>query len=48
MPDLQNVKASAANLLWFLYSAGMARKWQHATFDVAGATACCAQTHTLQ
>lgn len=37
MPDLQNVKASAANLLWFLYSAGMARKWQHATFDVAGA-----------
>src|SRR5438105_1567596 len=34
--DMQSFRVGSANLLWFLYSAGMSRKWQRATPDVAG------------
>ncbi len=29
------LRISSANLLWFLYSASMSRKWKHASLDVA-------------
>jgi hypothetical protein len=32
---MQRFRVGAANLLWFLYSAGMTRKWKQATLDVA-------------
>src|SRR5947207_6298802 len=36
MLNLQIFKVGTANLLWFLYSASKSRRWQRATFDVAG------------
>jgi GH3 auxin-responsive promoter len=33
---MQWFRVGSANLLWFSYSAGMSRKWKHATRDVAG------------
>ena len=33
---MQTFRVGSANLLWFLYSAGMSRRWKHATLDVAG------------
>src|SRR5205085_5125111 len=33
---MQRFKIGAANLLWFLYSAYMSRKWKRATHDVSG------------
>src|SRR5947209_2794384 len=33
---MQSFKVVTANLLWFLYSAYMSRKWQRASRDVAG------------
>ncbi len=33
---MQRFRVGAANLLWFLYSAGMSRKWERATRDVSG------------
>src|SRR5712692_9468110 len=32
---MQRFRVVAANLLWFLYSAGMSRKWKRATHDVS-------------
>jgi GH3 auxin-responsive promoter len=32
---MQRFRVGAANLLWFLYSAGMSHKWKQATLDVA-------------
>ncbi|HZT98923.1 MAG TPA: GH3 auxin-responsive promoter family protein [Ktedonobacteraceae bacterium] len=32
---MQRFRVGAANLLWFLYSAGMTHKWKQATLDVA-------------
>lgn len=34
---MQRFKVGTANLLWYLYSAGMSRKWKRATRDVSGA-----------
>ena len=33
---MQRLRVGSANLLWFLYSASMSRKWKRATLDVAG------------
>src|SRR3989442_7126353 len=33
---IQRFRAGLANLLWFLYSFGMSRKWKHAVRDVSG------------
>ncbi len=33
---MQRFSVGSANLLWFLYSAGMSRKWKHASRDVPG------------
>lgn len=33
---MQRFRVGPANLLWFLYSAGMSRKWRHASRDVPG------------
>src|SRR5216683_2022052 len=36
---IQRFRVSLANLLWFLYSFGMSRRWKRATHDVSGTQA---------
>jgi hypothetical protein len=36
---MQRFRINSANLLWFLYSFGMSRRWKHTTHDVSGTQA---------